>query len=160
MFSTTNSADGTPYKVTKSNIFFFKTTVIRGVSPLTITAQSYEWQLPGNCIIHERLVPLNVSFFVCVFTLSGIPGKKCGVIIFTAEELSNCRVSTHTHKLTRKSLSLLAVYLCCNSVRLPNTSLFWLLWTLRLFFPTTNKCKIEGPITLCLEEKDLICCSI
>ncbi|XP_059188792.1 copine-9-like [Centropristis striata] len=24
-------------------------------------------------------------------TLSGIPGKKCGVIIFTAEELSNCR---------------------------------------------------------------------
>ncbi|XP_076131671.1 copine-9-like isoform X1 [Alosa pseudoharengus] len=24
-------------------------------------------------------------------TLSGIPGKKCGIIIFTAEELSNCR---------------------------------------------------------------------
>ncbi|XP_069574869.1 copine-9-like [Brachyistius frenatus] len=24
-------------------------------------------------------------------TLSGIPGKKCGTIIFTAEELSNCR---------------------------------------------------------------------
>uniref|UniRef100_A0A3B3XE63 C2 domain-containing protein n=1 Tax=Poecilia mexicana TaxID=48701 RepID=A0A3B3XE63_9TELE len=28
-------------------------------------------------------------------TLSGIPGKKCGSIVFTAEELSNCRVSTH-----------------------------------------------------------------
>uniref|UniRef100_A0A8D3D9R3 Copine family member 9 n=1 Tax=Scophthalmus maximus TaxID=52904 RepID=A0A8D3D9R3_SCOMX len=27
-------------------------------------------------------------------TLSGIPGKKCGTIIFTAEELSNCRVTT------------------------------------------------------------------
>uniref|UniRef100_A0A4W5N5Z0 C2 domain-containing protein n=1 Tax=Hucho hucho TaxID=62062 RepID=A0A4W5N5Z0_9TELE len=26
-------------------------------------------------------------------SLSGIPGKKLGAIIFTAEELSNCRVS-------------------------------------------------------------------
>ncbi|KAK5603802.1 Copine-8 [Crenichthys baileyi] len=25
--------------------------------------------------------------------LGGIPGKKCGTIILTAEELSNCRVS-------------------------------------------------------------------
>lgn len=31
-----------------------------------------------------------------IYALSGIPGKKCGVIILTAEELSNCRVSIHT----------------------------------------------------------------
>uniref|UniRef100_A0A672M5C4 Copine family member 9 n=1 Tax=Sinocyclocheilus grahami TaxID=75366 RepID=A0A672M5C4_SINGR len=32
--------------------------------------------------------------------LSGIPGKKCGSIIFTAEELSNCRVSTKLSSCT------------------------------------------------------------
>lgn len=36
---------------------------------------------------------LSLSLTRSPFALSGIPGKKCGVIIFTAEELSNCRVS-------------------------------------------------------------------
>ncbi|KAG7239851.1 hypothetical protein INR49_030564 [Caranx melampygus] len=38
--------------------------------------------------------PLSQSFFMShslSHVLSGIPGKKCGVIILTAEELSNCR---------------------------------------------------------------------
>lgn len=46
------------------------------------------------------IIPLIIgwSFFLLFFmVLSGIPGKKCGSIIFTAEELSNCRVSAHRH---------------------------------------------------------------
>lgn len=35
-------------------------------------------------------------------SLSGIPGKKCGTIIFTAEELSNCRVSISSHTFCYK----------------------------------------------------------
>lgn len=34
-----------------------------------------------------------LSEFSLFVSFSGIPGKKCGAIIFTAEELSNCRVS-------------------------------------------------------------------
>uniref|UniRef100_A0A3P9BE73 Copine family member 9 n=1 Tax=Maylandia zebra TaxID=106582 RepID=A0A3P9BE73_9CICH len=37
-------------------------------------------------------------------TLSGIPGKKCGTIIFTAEELSNCRVSITTMQFCANKL--------------------------------------------------------
>lgn len=33
-----------------------------------------------------------VTFF-SLFFFSGVPGKKCGTIILSAEELSNCRVS-------------------------------------------------------------------
>lgn len=45
------------------------------------------------------------SFYLCIsffhFSPRGIPGKKCGTIILSAEELSNCRVciiSTHCNK--------------------------------------------------------------
>lgn len=38
-----------------------------------------------------------ISLSPSLYDLSGIPGKKCGVIILAAEELSNCRVSTQTH---------------------------------------------------------------
>lgn len=38
------------------------------------------------CLLFEPW-PVSISYF------SGIPGKKCGTIIFAAEELSNCRVS-------------------------------------------------------------------
>uniref|UniRef100_A0A3P9Q9R6 Copine family member 9 n=1 Tax=Poecilia reticulata TaxID=8081 RepID=A0A3P9Q9R6_POERE len=34
---------------------------------------------------------LSLFFFNYYFSDSGIPGKKCGSIVFTAEELSNCR---------------------------------------------------------------------
>lgn len=37
---------------------------------------------------------LSVSITLSLLFHSGIPGKKLGAIIFTAEELSNCRVST------------------------------------------------------------------
>lgn len=55
-----------------------------------------------NC---EQLLQLQIttvllsihSVSVCFMSLSGIPGKKCGTIIFTAEELSNCRVSSTSH---------------------------------------------------------------
>lgn len=40
----------------------------------------------------------SVSLTLYPLALSGIPGKKCGSIIFMAEELSNCRVSTHRLK--------------------------------------------------------------
>lgn len=36
---------------------------------------------------------LSLIISVFIFSLSGIPGKKCGSILFTVEELSNCRVS-------------------------------------------------------------------
>ncbi|KAI3370489.1 hypothetical protein L3Q82_025250 [Scortum barcoo] len=39
----------------------------------------------------ESLLLLYSSIVHLSLSLSGIPGKKCGTIIFTAEELSNCR---------------------------------------------------------------------
>lgn len=35
--------------------------------------------------------------FVDLFSFSGVPGKKCGTIILSAEELSNCRVSNRAY---------------------------------------------------------------
>lgn len=69
--------------------------------PVTVTAYSHKSHLLGNCIIYVMLqlqfLNLSLCLFLSPFVPSGIPGKKCGIIILTAEELSNCRVSTHTH---------------------------------------------------------------
>lgn len=42
-------------------------------------------------------VPVWLVIFFFLFSLSGVPGKKCGTIILSAEELSNCRVSSRSH---------------------------------------------------------------
>ncbi len=51
----------------------------------------------------------SLKAFIYLFS-RGIPGKKCGNIIFRAEELSNCRVSTkypHAHTLSLTLLSFI-----------------------------------------------------
>uniref|UniRef100_A0A8C5I726 Copine-5-like n=1 Tax=Gouania willdenowi TaxID=441366 RepID=A0A8C5I726_GOUWI len=43
----------------------------------------------------SKLNKLSISFFCCFLSFHhrGIPGKKCGIVILSAEELSNCRDS-------------------------------------------------------------------
>lgn len=64
-------------------------------SPVTITVNDIclGIVLFMSCCNYPPSLSLSLFLTLSPFALSGIPGKKCGVIIFTAEELSNCRVS-------------------------------------------------------------------
>lgn len=64
-------------------------------SPVTITVNDIclGIVLFMSCCNYPPSLLLSLFLTLSPFALSGIPGKKCGVIIFTAEELSNCRVS-------------------------------------------------------------------
>lgn len=57
-----------------------------------------------------------------VLLSSGIPGKKCGTIIFTAEELSNCRVGVDNKKFF--TYTLMGLY--CSSRRSSFTHMIYL----------------------------------
>lgn len=64
-------------------------------SPVTITVNDIGLGIVlfMSCCNYPPSLLLSLFLTLSPFALSGIPGKKCGVIIFTAEELSNCRVS-------------------------------------------------------------------
>jgi hypothetical protein len=49
-------------------------------------------EIAGRCALLLLIKP----FVVLLYSSRGIPGKKCGSIILSAEELSNCRVSTNS----------------------------------------------------------------
>lgn len=57
------------------------------------TGWAWEW-LTQECQVSLSLSGLSFFFFFGIFSFSGVPGKKCGTIILSAEELSNCRVSS------------------------------------------------------------------
>lgn len=64
-----------------------------------IPTSLYDWAMKKKTCRNKVYCPYSLCLSL---SLSGIPGKKCGTIIFTAEELSNCRVSIrfyslHTH---------------------------------------------------------------
>lgn len=57
----------------------------------------WAWErLTQECQVGLSLSGLSLFSF-CLFSLSGVPGKKCGTIILSAEELSNCRVSSRAY---------------------------------------------------------------
>lgn len=83
--------------------------------------------LRGRCFIALQ-APHRSRCSLPVLSPSGIPGKKCGTIVFTAEELSNCRVSvtsqphTHTHTGVRKFSTNVRIH----DSHVQNVSIFFL----------------------------------
>lgn len=65
--------------------------VLRGFGCRCLDGTGWAWErLTQECRVGLSLSGLSFLSFLP----SGVPGKKCGSIILSAEELSNCRVSS------------------------------------------------------------------